>query len=238
MQEQMQDNTRNQGFGESKPMQELESSTKAINQDSIKLESKNNIESKKLDSNDEIVFEVRNKYYTCNTLTHIFMFLLNMILLLCCIESSESIQIFVWLMLLIFLIYSLYLNTTILFNQVHFYITDKGVGFRRRLLCVKQEKFFEFGEVEIHIGEYSVFVLANHIEIFIAPLHLKGWNRRINIHRLHFLNHRLADDENVCKAWKFIRQKTKESLEAKGININTLSYSFNEKFICFTKENQ
>ncbi|WP_238702071.1 hypothetical protein [Helicobacter bilis] len=72
----------------------------------------------------------------------------------------------VWSIFFGFSIYHIY-NT--LFGMVCFYVTNSGIGFERRRLFGIQKKKIKFGEVEVSIGEYEVFVLCNHNEIFIAP---------------------------------------------------------------------
>lgn len=201
-------------------------------------ESKNeviHIDNTKLDSNgDEIIWEIKSKYYFFNTFTHTIILALCVILLCVGIFTDIFTALLVKIIWSIFFGFITYHFYDTLFGMVCFYVTNSGVGFERRRLFGIQKKFFKFGEVEVSIGEYQVFVLYNHNEIFIAPLNAKGWYRRKNIYRLHFLNFFLSYDNTIYEIWDFIRKKSKTALESKGIS--THSINFNTLFICFTKE--
>ena len=179
-------------------------------------------------------WEIKPKYYFFNTFTHAIILAL-CVMLLCVgiftdIFATLLVKI-VWSMFFGFVIYHI-CNT--LFGMVCFYVTNNGIGFERRKLFGIQKKFFKFGEVEVNIGEYQVFVLYNHNEIFIAPLNAKGWYRRKNTYRLHFLDFFLSNDKRIYEIWDFIRKKSQMVLESKSID--THSINFNTLFICFIKE--
>ncbi|RDU58904.1 hypothetical protein CQA53_11755, partial [Helicobacter didelphidarum] len=195
-----------------------------INKDKIKRDS----------HGDEIVYEVRHKYYFFNTFTHVVILILCIIFLCVSIFTDIFMTLLfkiLWSVFFVFVIYQIY---NILFGMVCFYVTDNGIGFERRKLFGIQKRFFKFGEVEVSIGEYQVFALYNHNEIFIAPLSAKGWHRRKNTYRLHFLNSFLNNDKKIYEIWDFIRKKSKTALESKGINAHSIN--LNTLFICFIKE--
>lgn len=194
------------------------------NQENIKLDSKG----------DEIVYEVKSKYYFFNTFTHIIILALCVILLCIGVFTDVFTTLLVKILWSIFFGFTIYQIYNILFGMVRFYVTNSGIGFERRKLFGIQKKFFKFGEVEVSIGEYQVFVLYNHNEMFIAPFNAKGWYRRKNIYRLHFLNFYLKNDRKIYEIWDFIRTKSKIALESKGID--TQFISFNTLFICFVEE--
>ncbi|WP_230197968.1 hypothetical protein, partial [Helicobacter cinaedi] len=194
------------------------------NQENIKLDSKG----------DEIVYEVKSKYYFFNTFTHIIILALCVILLCIGVFTDIFTTLLVKILWSIFFGFTIYQIYNILFGMVRFYVTNSGIGFERRKLFGIQKKFFKFGEVEVSIGEYQVFVLYNHNEMFIAPFNAKGWYRRKNIYRLHFLNFYLKNDRKIYEIWDFIRTKSKIALESKGID--TQFISFNTLFVCFVEE--
>ena len=191
-------------------------------------------ENMRLDTDREIIWEIKPKYYFLNTLTHIIIFLLCVILLCVGVFTDIFTALLVKIVWSIFFGFSIYHIYNTLFGMVCFYVTNSGIGFERRRLFGIQKKFFKFGEVEVSIGEYEVFALYNHNEIFIAPFNSKGWYRRKNTYRLHFLNFFLSDDKKIYEIWDFIRKKSKIALESKSID--THSINLNTLFICFVKE--
>lgn len=226
---------------------DIESNDETIHAESTRLEKREsiaNIESKKdsknknevrVDSNgDEIVYKIKPKYYFFNTLTHIIILMLCVILLCVGVFTDIFTALLVKIVWSIFFGFSIYHIYDTLFGMVCFYVTNIGIGFKRRRLFGIQKKFFKFGEVEVSIGEYEIFVLYNHNEIFIAPLYAKGWYRRKNTYRLNFLNFFLNEDEKIYEIWDFIRKKSKIALESKSID--THSINLNTFFICFIKE--
>ncbi|WP_230845641.1 hypothetical protein [Helicobacter pullorum] len=185
-------------------------------------------------NNNEVIWEIKPKYYFLNTLTHTIILVFCVILLCVGIFTDIFTTLLAKIVWSIFFGFAIYHICDTLFGMVCFYITNNGIGFERKYLFGIQKKFFKFGEIEVSIGEYQVFVLYNHNEIFIAPLNTKGWYRRKNTYRLHFLNFNLSDDRKIYEMWDFIRKKSKTALESKGIDTNSIN--FNTLFICFLRK--
>ena len=106
-------------------------------------------------------------------------------------------------------------------NQDRFYVTNNGIGFEYRHWFRMQKRFFEFGEVNIFFG-YIGSTDGGSGDIFI----IYPFNK-LRIKRLFFLPkdyikitiYPSASMQDILHLITFIRKRTKEALEAKGIHI-------------------
>lgn len=124
----------------------IESTRETItNTETSKSESKKDSKNKnevRLDFNgDEIVYKIKPKYYFLNTLTHIIILVLCVILLCAGVFTDIFTTLLVKIVWSIFFGFSIYHIYNTLFGMVCFYVTNIGIGFKRRRLFGIQKNF-------------------------------------------------------------------------------------------------
>ena len=216
---------------ESKKLDSIKETT--IHTESSKLkskrDSKNNNEVRFDSHGDEIVYEVRHKIGIKDTIQYIIMFMLGIITAYAGIEGFvlERINIVLFTISMLFGILCVFSSLYRLFyvRKNRFYVTDSGIGFERRKWFRMQKRFFRFGEVGFAIKDLSALYFDSSINTFIIyPISIT-----YKLMVFNFLRGKNYKYYTFCKVLSefylddikailvFIRQKTKEALESKGI---------------------
>ena len=230
---------------ESSSQEHIKSTNKIIHLESNKLESKRNIKNKdemRFDSNgDEIVFEVKYKLGIKDTIQYIIMFMFGVLLIYAGIKGFVLKQIDIVLVTISMLlgILCVFSSSYRLFYTLknRFYVTNNGIGFERRHWFRIQKRFFRFGEVGFAINSLpaplycdagiNIFIVYP-MNIIIKPMlfiYLRDKNYR------HYIFCKVLTElyyNDIMEIITFIRKRTKEVLEAKGIKI--LDTELKEKF--------
>lgn len=197
-----------------------------------------------LDSQGEIVFEIKHNLIWWNYCGFIFCILIGIIMVFAAINTindydklSEKIVVLCFLLLGIFLI-CLPLKDIFYQTKNRFYITDKGIGFERRNWFKMQKRFFIFGEIGVTIGSSSSLnIFSSTYFFYIFPLGHKGvdfknryffsissWNKT-------YLSPKIYNEiTEQSFLYDFLVQKTKESLISKDIDIDSLPYNLENQF--------
>ena len=226
---------------------ESNNTTKHI--ESTKLDSANKGEVR-LDSNgDEIVYEI---WHNPNWWDYFLMSVFFMFGVAVAYSGTEAfllnkIENSLFVTSLVFGIPALLLSFYYLFyaHKNRFYITTQGIGFERRKWFRMQKRFYRFGEVGFQmvsaptglcpitpVNRIIFFSLGNHKgRIFLtwqlSPLHslsLMAWNTYISPKLYNEIT-----EQTYLK--NFLIKKTKEALEAKGIDTKTLCYDLDKQFL-------
>ncbi|HEF9209615.1 TPA: hypothetical protein SBV85_001206 [Campylobacter coli] len=207
---------------ESSSQEHTKSTNKIIHLES-NIESKNlkNKDEMRFDSNgDEIVYEVRHNVYILDTIFQAFLLLFSIILL--CIVFNPSGDMIINSLIFLFGLWGVMHYSNILFyrHKNRFYVTNSGIGFERRHWFRIQKRFFKFGEVGLAIFYFGV--TYQNAEIFIIyPLESKP-PKRFNLLPKKYQKITIQTTIYKDKMYNlitFIRKRTKEALEAKGIHI-------------------
>ena len=221
---------------ESKKLDSIKETT--IHTESSKLkskrDSKNNNEVRFDSNGDEIVYEVRHKLSLWDYFMFGVMLFLGIIMLYVGIENLLSrdleSQVKGIMVILIFGIPLVLMSCHRLFytRKNRFYVTDSGIGFERRKWFRMQKRFFRFGEVGFAIKDLSALYFDSSINTFIIyPISIT-----YKLMVFNFLRGKNYKYYTFCKVLSefylddikailvFIRQKTKEALESKGIYIS------------------
>ena len=222
---------------ESKKLDSIKETT--IHTESSKLkskrDSKNNNEVRFDSHGDEIVYEVRHKLSLWDYFMFGVMLFLGIIMLYVGIENLLSrdleSQVKGIMVILIFGIPLVLMSCHRLFytRKNRFYVTDSGIGFERRKWFRMQKRFFRFGEVGFALSylpapayfdtPINTFIIHS-ISITYKPMafaRLRDKNYKYYIF-CKVLSEFYLDDIKAILV--FIRQKTKEALESKGIYIS------------------
>ena len=203
-----------------------------------------NINKSALDSQGEIIFEIKHNLIWWNYCGLIFCILIGVIMVFSAANAingydklSEKIVALCFLLCGIFLI-CLPLKDMFYQTKNRFYITDKGIGFERRNWFKIQKRFFIFGEIGVTIGQSSSMNIFSPTYFFnIFPLGQKrfdfknryffaisSWNKTYLSQKLH------NEITGQSYLYDFLVQKTKQSLMSKGINIDSLPYNLENQF--------
>ncbi|WP_299548732.1 hypothetical protein [uncultured Helicobacter sp.] len=184
------------------------------------MESKENAESKKLDSNgDEIVFEVKHDT-SIETFYLYFLFLFGVFILISLfINPSDDIVVNIFMFIVFFPI-TFYIAKMLFYNRKNrIYVTNYGIGFERRHWFKMQKGFFRFGEVGLAIIRLGVGVTSEEVFIFY-PFNNKTPKRVPLFSPKNYYKIMLQDADYSKVFFTFIRQKTKEALESQGKSIS------------------
>ena len=206
-------------------------------------------ESKKLDSNgDEIVFEVKHNLswwdYVVIGLLFIFTLIIGIIGIEALCANKTDISTFIFSVLFGwtgFIFSSYYLFYT---RKNRFYITTQGIGFERRHWFRMQRGFFKFGEVGIieisnSLGLYpakppsfiGIFPLGAIKSKYFFIWQLKPYCVVPLIAWNNYLSPKIYDDiTDRTYLHEYLIKKTKEALQAKGIDTETLCYDLDKQF--------
>ena len=211
-----------------------------------KKDSKNKDEVR-LDSNgDEIMYEAKHNPSWWDYFLMSVFFMFGIIIVYDGIESflSNEIDRSLFITLLVFGIPSALLSFYYIFyaRKNRFYITTQGIGFERRKWFRMQKGFFKFGEV----GAMKIICTAPFLNAidFITIFPLGNIKRKYNnIWRLKpycffcliawdfYISPKIYNsvlDEHYLH--NFLIKKTKEALESKGIDTNSLCYDLEKQF--------
>ena len=230
---------------------DIESNNEAIlHTESNKLESKKDSKNKdevRLDSNgDEIMYEAKHNLTWWDYIMYSLFFLIGIGTTYSGIESFLSNEIAEATIMSIlgipFILFSLY--PVFYARKNRFYITTQGIGFERRKWFRMQKGFFKFGEVGatriicftgscpiIPPNVITIFPLGNikrkqYIPWLLKPyciFYLVIWNIYISPK----IYNSVLDEHYLHN---FLIKKTKEALESKGIDTNSLCYDLEKQF--------
>ncbi|MGX3045899.1 hypothetical protein [Helicobacter sp. T3_23-1056] len=197
-----------------------------------------------LDSQGEIVFEIKHNLIWWNYCGLIFCILIGVIMMFSATNAindydklSEKIVALCFLLCGIFLI-CLPLKDIFYQTKNRFYITDKGICFERRNWFKIQKRFFIFGEIGVTISSSSSLnIFSSTYFFYIFPLGHKGvdfkniyffsissWNKT-------YLSPKIYNEiTEQSFLYDFLVQKTKESLISKDIDIDSLPYDLENQF--------
>ncbi|MGX2973063.1 hypothetical protein [Helicobacter sp. T3_23-1059] len=199
-----------------------------------------------------IIFEAKSKLkWWCYILLYVA-------LIVCCYMICIALLDFInnalssGLLIFMLIFFLIPLGVAILYNLFYcsknrLYITEQGIGFEARHCFRMQKKFFRFGEVGLHNStimatfaplhkfyRFAVFPLgyAKSSLVNLSPL-----VKSKNIHLVFivawdaYISDKFYDkitEQNYLK--EFLITKTKESLIAKGIDIDSLPYNLENQF--------
>ena len=203
------------------------------NKPESKKDSKNKDEVRFDENGDEIMYEAKHNLTWLDCIIYYIIFLFGILITYGGIESflSNEIARSLFITLLVFGIPFMLFSSYPLFyaRKNRFYVTNSGIGFERRKWFRIQKGFFKFGEVGVAINSLPApLYLDSSTKIFMfCPIHLTI--KPMFLPRLRDKNYKhyifskvltelYRDDRMVIL--NFIRQKTKEALESKGIHIS------------------
>ena len=212
-------------------------STRESIAESSKLESKKDSKNKdkvRFDENgDEIMYEAKHNLTWWDYIMYSIMFLVGILTTYGGIDNflSNKIDGVFFIMLLIFGIpcICVSLHFLVYVRKNRFYVTNSGIGFERRKWFRLQKRFFKFGEVGVAMNVLPAFGTCDTpTQIFMfCPIHLTI--KPMFLPRLRDKNYKhyifckvlteFYRDDKIA-IFNFIRQKTKEALESKGIHIS------------------
>lgn len=199
-----------------------------------------------------VMFEVKSKlkWWCC--------ILLYVALIVCCYMIYIALVDFInntlssGLLIFMLIFFLIPLGVAILYNLFYclnnrLYITEQGIGFEVRHYFRMQKQFFRFGEVGLHNStimatfaplhkfyRFAVFPLGYAESNFI---NLSPLVKSKKIHLIFivawdaYISDKFYDkitEQNYLK--EFLITKAKESLESKGINIDSLPYNLENQF--------
>ena len=222
----------------------------AMHTESNKLESKKDSKNKdkvRFDENgDEIMYEARHNLTWLDCIIYYIIFLFGILITYGGIRDflSNEIARSLFITLLVFGIPFMLFSSYPLFyaHKNRFYITTQGIGFERRKWFRMQKGFFKFGEV----GAMKIICTAPFLNAidFITIFPLGNIKRKYNnIWRLKpycffcliawdfYISPKIYNsvlDEHYLH--NFLIKKTKEALESKGIDTNSLCYDLEKQF--------
>ena len=232
---------------------DIKSNNEAIlHTESNKLESKKDSKNKdevRFDENgDEIMYEAKHNPSWWDYFLMSVFFMFGIIIVYDGIESflSNEIDRSLFITLLVFGIPSALLSFYYIFyaRKNRFYITTQGIGFERRKWFRMQKGFFKFGEVGFlillvptglcpitPINKITIFPLGNRKGRFVfnwqlnllCSLSLMAWNTYVSPK----LYNEITEQSYLRD---FLIKKTKETLESKGIDTETLCYDLKKQF--------
>ena len=217
---------------------DIKSNNEAIlHTESNKLESKKDSKNKdevRFDENgDEIMYEAKHNLTWWDYIMHSIMFLVGILTIYGGIDNflSNKIDGVFFIMLLIFGVpcICVSLHFLVYVRKNRFYVTNNGIGFECRKWFRLQKRFFKFGEVGVAVNSLpALLYLDSSTEIFMfCPIHLTI--KPVFLPRLrdknykHYIFSKVLTElyrDDIIAILNFIRQKTKEALESKGIHIS------------------
>ena len=224
----------------------------AMHTESNKLESKKDSKNKdkvRFDENgDEIMYEARHNLTWLDCIIYYIIFLFGILITYGGIRDflSNEIARSLFITLLVFGIPFMLFSSYSLFyaHKNRFYITTQGIGFERRKWFRIQKGFFKFGEVGFlillvptglcpitPINKITIFPLGNRKGRFVfnwqlnllCSLSLMAWNTYVSPK----LYNEITEQSYLRD---FLIKKTKETLESKGIDTETLCYDLKKQF--------
>ena len=213
----------------------LKSDIKSNNEAILHTESKKDSKNKdkvRFDKNgDEIMYEARHNLTWWDYIMYSITLMFGILATYCGIESflSNKIADTIIMSILAIPFNSLSLYSLFYMRKNRFYVTNNGIGFERRKWFRMQKGFFKFGEVGVAINSLPApLYLDSSTKIFMfCPIHLTI--KPMFLPRLRDKNYKhyifckvlteFYRDDKIA-IFNFIRQKTKEALESKGIHIS------------------
>ena len=223
---------------ESKKQENTKANT--INAESSTLKSNDANNEARLDSNDEIVYEIWHKIGWWNGIWMTIFFLFGSLIIWGTIDyiihnpidAKKRIPVIISAIFFGFTLCLLMIRYAVFMRKNRFYITHQGMGFERQHWFRMQRGFYRFGEVGVMITTGGMKMIEYPTCIVIFPLGEK-WRRLKSLVRFEVYS---CDGPELYGeiTWQslkaFLVKKTKAALESKGIDTASLPYNLEKQF--------
>lgn len=221
----------------------LDSKRESTNTESKEINDTKNQENIKLDSNGEIVFEVKYKLSLWDYFMYSIFFPFSCLMVYVGLSMKNIADII--LFLIFFMLCVVSLNNVFYKRKNRFYVTSNGIGFERKHWFRMQKRFFKFGEVGMASNTKAgvkMFVTPQFIFMFF-DINAKVIKRKYGFSAKTKLKYKVSiphwsfnqDDIFHNYPIQLIKQKTKETLEDQGREIYIYS-DINLPFLMCAKD--